>query len=508
MFCKKKADRAVKFIERLKHTKGIYKGQPFKLLPFQKKIIRDIFGNVDENGNRIIRTVYIELPRKNGKSAIAAAIALYLLFADKEGGAEIYGAACDTYQAAIVFEVAIDMILQSPELSKRCKILESTKRIILNKDRSFYRVLSADHKSKHGFNAHGIIFDELHAQPNRHLWDVLTTSGGTRIQPLTIAITTAGFDKNSICYEKHRYAKQILEGVVEDPSFYPVIYSIKEGDDWQNEKTWKKANPALGKFRSIDEMRTKFKEAQHIPSVQNTFRRLYLNEWTTQSERFIDFNKWLDCAQGINWDYFDRFECCAGLDLASVGDIAAMVLVFKEEEQYYIKPYFWCPEEKVKERYIKGETFYQDWVDQGYLDITPGNVIDYSYIRKKIADLNELYYIKQISFDRWNASEIVQNLENDGFMMLAFSQSMTNISAPTKELLRMILAKEIVHDSNPVLNWMCDNLAVKQDANGNIKPDKQKSTEKIDGMVALIMALDAAIRETGMIYEDRGIIAL
>jgi phage terminase large subunit-like protein len=432
------------------------------------------------------------------------------LFADKERGAEIYSAAADSGQAAIVFNIALDMVMQSPELSRRCKVLESTKRIILNKDRSFYRVLSAEHHSKHGFNAHGVFFDELHTQKTRHLWDVLTTSGGTRVQPLTYAITTAGFDKKSICYEQYDYAKKLLRKVITDKTFFPIIYELEKEDDWKDEKLWVKANPGLDIFRDRDEMRILYKKALVVPSLQNTFRRLYCNQWTEQETKWISTDNWNACKTNYTEKDLEGKICYAGLDLASTLDIAAFVMVFDINSDYYVLPYFWCPEEKVYERYEKGETWYKDWVDAGYMYTTSGNVIDYRYIRKTINDLRGKFNIREIAFDRWGATETVQYLEDDGFQVVMFGQGFASMAAPTKELLRVILTKLLKQNNNPVMNWMIDNVVVRFDPAGEMKPDKAKSGDKIDGVVALIMGLDRAMRHKNdiNIYAERGVMTV
>lgn len=509
MIDKKRADRAIRFIERLKHTKGRWAGVLFLLEDWQKNIIHNLFGTV-ENGARQYRTCYIEIPRKNGKSELAAAIALILLYADDEIGAEIYGAASDSNQASIVFNIAMQMVRQAPGLAKRCKIVESTKRIIYPEKNSFYRVLSAEHKSKHGFNAHGIIFDELHAQPNRMLWDVLTTSGGTRVQPLTLAITTAGYDRNSICWEQHEYARRILDGVIEDKTFYPVIYAADKDDDWTDEKIWHKANPALETFRDIKEMRDQFTKALNVPAFQNTFRRLYLNQWTQQADRWLDLLKWDECSGDVIEDDLEGADAYGGLDLASTSDVAAFVLLIPEPDgSLAVVPRFWVPEETVQERSIRDGVPYDDWVRRGLIDATPGNVIDYRYIRNCIEELGEKYYIKEIAFDRWGATQIIQELEDAGFTVVQFGQGYASMAAPTKELMTQVLNKNLRHGGNPVLRWMADNMVVKTDPAGNIKPDKGKSGEKIDGIVALIMALDRATRGGGgSIYDERGILTV
>ena len=508
MFDNDKADRAVRFIERLKHTKGRWAGVPFLLEPWQKKIIRDLFGTVLPDGRRQYRTAYIEIPRKNGKSELGAGIALLLLFADNEAGAEIYSAAADKDQASIVYDVALQMVRQAPGLDRRLKKVESTKRLIYPERASLYRVLSADHATKHGYNAHGIIFDELHAQPNRLLWDVLTTSGGTRSQPLIFAITTAGYDRNSICWEQHEYATKILNGVIEDKTFYPVIYAADEEDDWKDEAVWYKANPALGIFRDIEEMRALCNKASQVPALQNTFRRLYLNQWTRQESRWLDMSAWDACNGAVYPDDLEGQIAYGGLDLASTTDVAAFVLVFPGDDGFDILPFFWLPEEAAQRRQEINNVPYDVWARQGLIELTEGNVIDYRFVRKKINELGERYNIKEIAFDRWGATEIMQSLTDDGFEMVQFGQGFASMARPTKELLKVVLGKQLRHGGNAVLRWMADNLVVKQDPAGNVKPDKSKSTEKIDGMVALIMALDRATINETSIYDERGILTI
>ena len=512
MFDKERADHAIKFIELLKHTKGKWAGHRFILEPWQKEIVRNLFGTLNPNGARQYRTAYIEIPRKNGKTELAAAIALYLLFADKEMGAEIYSAAADRDQASLVFHVAADMIRQEPRLLERCRILDSTKRVIVPSTNSFYRVLSADAYTKHGLNTHGVIFDELHAQPNRDLWDVLTTGGGTRTQPLVFAITTAGYDRNSICWEQHDYAEKILKGIIKDPTFYAVIYRADEDDDWTDEKVWHKANPALGIFRSLDEMSSLFEKAQNVPSLQNTFRRLYLNQWTAQETRWLDMKYWDQCSYAVDQDYLKGRECYAGLDLASTTDIAAFVMVFRDNEIFYVMPRFWIPQEDMIERSRRDRVPYEAWVQEGLIIATEGNVIDYAGIEKEIEALGEIYNIKEIAYDRWGAVQISQDLSAMGFTVVPFGQGYKSMSPPTKELLKLVMSRRVQHGGNPVLRWMADNMIVDTDPAGNVKPNKAKSTEKIDGMVALIMGLDRAIRHEGAevksIYEGRGVLSI
>jgi len=492
-FDKELAQKAADWFPRyLQLTKGIWDGSQFELLDWQKNdVIKPLFGTVKEDGVRQYRTVYAELPKKNGKSPLGAGIALKLLFADGEPGAEIYSAACDREQASIVFNEAAEMVRRNPKLGHRCKILDSTKRIIHNNG-SFYRVLSADVKTKHGFNPHAVIFDELHAQPNRRLWDVLTVgTGAARRQPVIFVITTAGWDRQSICWEVHERARKVKERIIEDPAFLPVIYAADEKDDWTDEKVWKKCNPSLGHILNIDEFRDHCKLAQELPSEENNFRRFRLNQWVRQETRYIPMERWrAECAEPFDPKMLLGRPCYGGLDLASIQDLAAFVLLFEIEGLIYCLPKFWIPEENIEKRCRRDGVPYDVWVRQGYITATPGNVINYDYIENEIEELGEKYQIKEIPFDRWGSQQIVPHLEMMGFTVLMFGQGWKSMSNPTKAMLREILKGTLRHNGNPVLTWMADNLMVITDAKANVQPDKEKSTEKIDGIVALIMALD------------------
>jgi phage terminase large subunit-like protein len=500
-------ERAVRFVRKLRHTKGQWAGKPFEPRPWQEKIIRDVFGTMRPDGARQYRTVYIEVPRKNGKSELAAAIAAKLLFADDESGAEIYSAAADRDQAGIVFEVAAGMVRQSAALAQRAKLIPSTKRMTYGD--SFYRVLSAEHHTKHGYNAHGVLFDELHTQPTRELWDVLTTSGGTRRQPLVVAITTAGWDRNSICWEIHEYARKILSGIIQDPTFYAVIYAAPDDADWTDETVWRAANPALGDFRDIDEMRSLCERAKQTPALQNTFRRLYLNQWTRQDERWLDVTAWDASAGEVFRADLAGERAYAGLDLAKKYDLASFVLAFPDSDGCLdVLPFFWVPEETIEKRSRQDQVPYDVWVKAGLIEATPGNIIDYRWIRKRINELGEEFNIRGVAFDRWGATEITQYLQDDGFTMVEFGQGYASMSPPTSELSRLVLDQRLRHGGTAVLRWMADNLVVDQDPAGNLKPNKARSTERIDGMVALIMALDLALRNEGSVYNERGVLTL
>lgn len=513
---KAQADFAVGFIECLCHTKGRWAGKPFKLLPWQEQIVRDIFGTLKADGNRQFTTAYIEIPKKNGKSELAAAIALYMLFADGEASPEVYGAAADRQQAAIVFDVAHQMVNMTAALAKRSKILTANKRIVSGFNNGFYQVLSAEVTSKHGLNVSGLVLDEVHAQPNRKLYDVLTKgSGDAREQPLYFLITTAGNDTNSICYELHQKALDIIEGRKVDPTFYPVIYGVPESADWTSPAVWKEANPSLGDTITLEKVQAACESAKQNPAEENSFRQLRLNQWVKQAIRWMPMDKWDACDFVVNEDELAGRVCYGGLDLSSTTDITAFVLVFPpldEEDKYHILPYFWIPEENVDLRVRRDHVPYDLWEKQGNLMTTEGNVVHYGYIEKFIEKLNERFNIREIAYDRWGAVQMVQNLEGMGFTVVPFGQGFKDMNPPTKELMKLTLEKRIAHGGHPVLRWMMDNIFIKTDPAGNIKPDKEKSTEKIDGVVATIMALDRAIRcgldDGESVYDERGILLI
>ena len=513
-YSKEMADFAVMFIEQLCHTKGTWARKPFELIDWQERIIRDLFGVLKPNGYRQFNTAYIEIPKKMGKSELAAAVALFLCCGDGEERAEVYGCAADRQQATIVFDVAADMVRMCPALNRRVKILASQKRIIYEPTNSFYQVLSAEAYSKHGFNIHGVVFDELHTQPNRKLFDVMTKgSGDARMQPLYFLITTAGNDTNTICYEVHQKAQDILDGRKVDPTFYPVIYGASPNEDWTDPKVWKKANPSLGITVGMDKVEAACESAKQNPGEENAFRQLRLNQWVKQAIRWMPMDKWDACAFPVNEDDLEGRVCYGGLDLSSTTDITAFVLVFPPEDEndkYVVLPYFWVPEDTLDLRVKRDHVPYDIWQRQGFIETTEGNVIHYGYIEKFIERLGERFNIREIAFDRWGAVQMVQNLEGMGFTVVPFGQGFKDMSPPTKELMKLTLEEKLAHGGNPILRWMMDNIYIRTDPAGNIKPDKEKSTEKIDGAVATIMALDRAIRcgndTSASVYDDRGIL--
>ena len=488
------AERAVAFFaECLKHTTGEWRGQPFVLSPWQAEIVRNIFGWKRPDGTRKYRTVFLGLPRKMGKTTLAAGLALYALYCDGEPGGQVINAAADREQAALCFDSAKQMVDAEPELSSRSESFRRS--IIVPGTGSSYKVLSSEAYSKHGLSVSYAGMDELHAWPDRELYDVLVTSMGARRQPLTVITTTAGFDRHSLCYELWNYADQVAAWIVKDESFLSVIFAAGKDDDWKDPATWAKANPNFDVTVQQSFYEQECAKAVSLPSYENTFRRLYLNQWTEQDVRWLSMDAWDACAAPM--PDMASLPCFAALDLSSTTDITALVLAFPIDGKVHLLPFFWIPADGVKKRVDRDRVPYAQWIKDGYMMTTPGKVIDYEFIRRKINELAEQYHIKEVAIDRWNATQLSTQLEGDGFEMVGFGQGFASMASPTKELERRILEGTLNHGANPVMRWMASNITTEQDAAGNLKPSKKKSTERIDGIVATIMALGRV-----MLHDD------
>ena len=487
------AERVRDFCGRfLRHSKGQWAGQPFELLNWQwRQVIAPLFGWKRSDGTRRYRRGYIEVPKKNGKSTLFAGLSLYLLTCDSEPGAEIYSAAVDRDQASIVFNEAANMVDSSPHLSSRLKVVRSTKRIVDHRSRSVYRALSADVPAKEGLNAHAVLVDELHAQKTRELWDTLRYSGASRRQPLLLSITTAGYDQHSIGWEQHEYARQVIDGIVQDPWFFAYIAAAGDNDDWTDPDVWRQANPSFGVTIDAAQFAEDCAEAQESPAKENSFRRYRLNQWTEQEVRWINMQKWDACGGAL--DRLDGRECFAGLDLSSTTDVSALVLVFPGDDGYDVLPQFWVPLEGARLRERRDRVPYGQWIVDGLIDGSPGEVIDYDRIRARVNELGTRYRIRQIAIDRWNATQLATQLDGDGFEIISFGQGYASMSAPTKKLEELILSEKLRHAGHPVLRWMAGNVSIEQDAADNWKPSKKKSCERIDGIVALVMAMGLAM---------------
>ncbi len=534
-------------------------------------MLREIFGvKRCSDGLRKYRRVYVFLPRKNGKSIIASGVALYCLLCDGEIGGQVYSAAADRGQAAVVFDIAKKMVQACPKLAELCTIYSRS--IVDFETGSSYKVLSSDAPNKHGLNSSAILFDELHTQKTRELWDTLTTSVSARAQPLVMAMTTAGYDRESICWEIHEYALGIRNGEFIDEEFLPIMFGMKtQGDDpddedfeeedeedWTSEEVWFRCNPGLGKSKSLEYMRQECERAKNSPSYENTFRRLELNQWTEQESRFLQMFHWKECGKKkIDMESLAGERCYLGLDLSSNRDISSMCAVFPrelkrgkhideltkgltpDEEQMRIETarlddegyqlirsyaalwWHWVPEDMIKLMNKQGSSsaekansrkikiLYKKWIDSGHLTTTPGNVIDYDRIRVTITKtISELYQIEEIAMDPWNAQHLMTQLGGE-FTVVPFRQGYASMAGPTKELETLVLSHELHHGNNPVTTWMARNAVVDKDAAANMKLTKEegKTAGKIDGIVALVMALGrASVNDTGSVYDDRGLL--
>lgn len=504
------------FPKYLRHTKGKWAGQPFHLEPWQRDLVRTLFGWKRPDGTRRFRICYVEIPRKNGKTTLAAGIALYLTFADGEIGAEVYSVANDTDQAAICHSEAKRMRAQSQELAREIPFV--FKHAIANARRGqAYRVLSSSAGNKDGLNVHGCIMDEFHAMVGRELYDVMHTAQGARQQPVEFIITTAGVSRLSICWTTRDYAIKVRDGTVEDAEFLPCIFAAEQDDDWTDPRVWAKANPGLGRTVPLEYLAKECKRAKEQPAAENAFRRLHLNQWTEQSTRWLPMDKWRACKGAVDWTELPALLAkrrgWIGLDLANTQDVAAAVGVFPDAEGVFdILCKFYIPEDRIAERVRRDRVPYDVWKRQGAIVATPGNIIDYAFIRRDLNAWGKDYDIREIGFDPWNADSLTTQLrEEDGFVTVPMRQGFHTMAEPTKRTGDLVVAGLLRHGGHPVLEWMASNMVVRLDANANMAPDKSKATEKIDGIVALIMAIGRAIvspNEGPSVYESRGIIVI
>ena len=488
------AQHAIDFFGFLKHYKGEWAGQPFTLRPWQAFIIGSMFGWKRADGTRRFRDAYVEVPRKNGKSTLAGGAALYLEVADGEPGAEVYSAATKRDQARIVFNTAQEMVAATPALRRRIRVFRN--RLVVPATRSKFEPLGADVDTLDGLDVHGAIIDELHAHKTRAAVDILDTATGARRQPLSLKITTAGSDRTSVCWEEHDYAVKVIEGLIDDDETFAFIATIDEGDDWADEAAWQKANPNYGVSVKPDDLRRKCAKAQKMVSAQNAFRRRHLDEWTEQVDRWVDLAVWDQGGTEFDPAPLVGRECIGGLDLSTKLDISAFQLVFPPEDGsliWHVISHFFVPEENVQKRQRKDRVPYDAWVKAGLMEATPGDIIDYDVIRRRINQQAELYVIREIAFDSWNAAQIGTQLMTDGFRMVEIRQGTRSMGGPSKDFEALVVARRLNHGNNPALRLMMANTAIRKDANDNYMPDKAKSNGRIDGIVATIMALGRAM---------------
>ena len=521
----KKSALVEQFISRLKHTKGEFAGRPFKLLPWQRRLIRDLYDTVDADGYRKYRFCYLEIPKKNGKTALGAALALWHLCADGEDAAEVYSVACDREQASILFRQAAEFVRGNPRLREACVVRDSYRRILYPRRNGVYQVLSSETPSKHGLNPSAVFFDELHAQQTDELWRVMTS--GThyaRRQQLIFVMTTAGiYDVNSIWWRLRSKAVQIASGVVKQENFLPVLYIADPEADPHDPKLWRKVNPSCGEIFTIDTIRKDYEEAKADPVSWSDFLRFRLNIPVKHVSRWMPMQLWDACDHGpIDERALDGLRCYAGLDMSATSDLTSLVLVFPPQQdldRWTVLVRAWCPADTIAARGRTDRVHYDAWARSGHIIAIPGAVIDESWIIRQIVADAQRYDIVELGYDPWMATQLVNRLTNEHGMTridssgravsrcVEMRQGAKTLSEPAKTLYRLVAQRELSHGGHPVLRWCVDNLVMVPDANENIRPDKAKATERIDCAVALIMAIGRAMLHEstdggGSVYDD------
>ena len=512
MHSKQKALDVIEFIQMLHHTGDFY-GQPFLLLDWEHQVIWDVYGTINEKKYRQYQYAYLEIPKKNGKTELTAGLACYHLFNDPPSG-QIYCCAAEKDQAGLVYKAAKEMIEQDPALQDMVKIIDSKKEIHNTHTGTFIKVLSAEAYSKHGLNPTVVIFDELHAQPNRDLWDVMTFgAGAARKEPLWWVITTAGDDpdRHSIGWEVHEYARKLIDGEIIDPIWYAKIYGASEDDDIFDEATWYKANPSLDHTINIEKVRQEAIGARNNEAKEKLFRWLRLNQWISlKSISWLPLPLW-DATVG-DWSPADLVgkKCYIGLDLSSTIDLTAATILFPPQEgQTDWRAIFeaWIPEAKMKERIIRDHVPYDRWVKDKFLHATPGDAVDYDFVEAKIKALAKQYNVKYLCTDPWNSRMLTQRLKKADIEPVEVPQTIAGMSPGMKEFERLIRIGQLTHEKNPVARWCFGNVAVTIDGNENMKPMKDRSRDRIDVIVSLINAINIAIKleDNESVYEKRGL---
>jgi phage terminase large subunit-like protein len=489
-FSEQLAEHAVEFIENLEHTTGDNAGRPFKLEPWQAFIVWNLFGFLNSDGSRRYTRAYVEVPRKNGKSTFSSAVMLYGLIADDEPAAQVYSAATKLDQAMMVFGESVRVCQNLPWLNEALTVNNSVNNRRILYGQSIYKPLEWNPGKQDGLNAHFCCIDEYHAHPNDELYNVIRNSMGARRQPLLFTITTAGFNREAPCYKHRQYCANVLSGAIQDDALFSVIYSLDEGDDWTDPKVWAKANPNWGVSVYPRQLEQALTEAKEFVHKEVEFKTKLLNVWTDTAQTWISDNLWKQCDGD---DDLDGELCYGGLDLASTGDFCAFTLFFPQVTA--IRTWYWLPSETAYKRKDAAGVSIRQWASDGFIELTDGNVTDYAYIKARIIQLAQQYDIKDIAFDRFNASQLVIELQNEGLQMYPFGQGFVSMSAPTKEMERLVKDGLLRHAGNPVTRWMMGNILLTQDPAGNIKINKAKSGDKVDGPVSIVMAIGTAMQD-------------
>jgi phage terminase large subunit-like protein len=494
----------------LTHVKGFAGGKPFDLNPWEKDYAATLIGWKRPDGTRRYRESLVGIPRKNNKTTFCAGLGLFLLLCDREQGPDVYIAAETANQAANLFEVASVMVARNPDLARLLKVNNSPadRRIIHEAMHGKMRVVTGDASTLHGLHVHAAIIDELHTQPNREVYDVLKTGTAQRRQPLVISITTAGTDRESVCYELWNHARNVRDGSIDDRYFLPCLYEMEETEDWQDKEVWARVNPNLGRSVTVEYLEESFSRAKNTPAFENTFRNLHLNQWTESESRWIGTDAWNAC-QGEYPDLEGK-ACFVGLDLASTDDMTAMVYVFPVGGKYYIVPHFWVPDGTMRDRPKIYHGQYRQWVSDGLLNVTPTNSTDYEYVRQRLLEDSRRYQVVQVAYDGYQAHDTYTILERKGFDCVKIAQTGGGMWPGIKATQEAILNGSLVHDDNNILRWMLSCVVTELDAQNNIKMAKKKSSGKIDGIVAMCMAMGRASSGESMpsVYNERGLLTI
>lgn len=505
-FDRNAALRALKFIQNLKHTKGEFAGRKFLLEPWQQFIIWNIFGWKLADGTRRFRYAYIEVARKNGKTALSAGIGLYMLYADGENRPEVYSAATTIKQAKICFEDAREIVLNT-DLKRYLNVYKHSVEYPLKS--GCFQALSSEDGTHDGLNPSCAIIDEYHAHRDSGMFDVIKSAFGARKQPLMFIITTAGKSRNCACYAYRRNVINVIQSVSQDDKLFGIIYTQDSQEEWDQPCKWVKSNPNLGVSFSVDYLIGEINDAKNRPEAVRNVMTKNVNLWVDAEKTWILNEMWMKCGGVTPIDSLKGCKCWGGIDLSNVSDVTAFILLFNENDKFQLLPFFWIPEEKMLEKIRKENINYDLWVRDGYVKVTPGNVLDYTFVKADILKIISDFNLQSTSYDRWNSSQIIIELQDEGMKLNQFGQGYGSMSAPTKQFELLVLTEKIEHFNNQVLSWMLASTLVTTDPAGNIKPDKQKSSQKIDGIVASIMALGewmtAQADKSANPYSNRGL---
>jgi len=509
----KEAQLACEFFPKLlRHYKGPMAGKPFELSLWEKFIVGSAFGWKRLDGLRRFRELWVEIPRKNGKSTLASGVALLMFLFDSEPGAEVYTVATKEDQAKIVWDTSRVMVNLSRPLKNRVRVLHNT----MHYDRAFsvFRPLGRDSKTQDGLNPSCAVGDEVHAWPDASMYEVIDSAFGSRSQPIFFLITTAGQSRECFCYKHREHVINVLDGYesdYQDDQVFGFIATIDEGDDPFDEANWYKANPELGHGKQLDYMRGLAAKARQLPSAKNNFLTKQLNVWIESASTWMPLNRWDACRRKIDWNRYAGLPVYGGLDLASSTDFAACSWIFVEDGVFTLLPQLWLPEKAVEDnRRLRDKRVLNTirrWIDKGLVSVTPGDWIDYDFIQTSIEDTAKKYRIQEIGYDPYNAGNLPNKLEEKGITCTAIGQGFKHMNPAAKEFERRVLSERLLHDGHPAMRWMLGNVLMKEDPNGNIRPDKSKSHEKIDGVVATLMALNRAMdaQKQDSVYNSRGI---